>query len=410
VGGWFSGADVSIQHSDEHLVLIALQVQELMDASLLEAQKLLREPARTAQLDWRGKYVLARLVLDRAALTASAAPLGAAVEPPQLEAAAAAATVSTPALTADAAAGAAAGTQQQQGAPTVAAPATGASELLAPLSMLFPKQHASFRVTRKALQDAAATVSRLGRQHFPRGPAPGLEHPDLRQGLEQYVMSTICNGEQELLKLLARAHAEELLLQKMTGHAAAQRKVKASKVALNKRAAELHEQLVLWVAWALRLQEAKVVTWASMFQPRLQLLKDSKLEAMRKSSWGDSLAGAVAETHIQQAAVRVYLLRRKQLALQAELQLLRGERQQLVEVLQQRVAALQQHLGQGEWPAGRPTSERFLYLMELQRNSRVLSVARRLQAAASGSQEEAAAAAEAICAQGAHTQVGDDAA
>jgi hypothetical protein len=273
--------------------------------------------------------------------------------------------------------------------------------------MLFPKQQASFRVTRKAVEAAAATVSSLGREHFPAGPAPGLEHQDLREGLQQYVMASICSAQQELLSLLARAHAEELLLQKLAGHAAAHRKVRASKVSLNNRARELHAQLLVWVAWALRLQRAKVVEWTSMFHAQLQLLKDSKLDAMRTISWEDSLAVAVANTAVRQAALRVHMAQRRRLALQAELKLLADERKRLVEVLQQRKDVLEARLQQGEWAAGRPMSERFLYLVELQRSSRALSRARALQAAAQGTADEAAAAAEAICLQGRHEAEGE---
>jgi hypothetical protein len=223
-----------------------------------------------------------------------------------------------------------------------------------PLSMLFPTSVASsVSITTKAVKTAWSVINQLAPEHFRQqidaGQLPGLDVPEVQQGVQQWVASQVNSAEQQLLSTLSRARWARLLVEQLSTRKGQQDQVIKRKRGLWRAATEQHSQLQQWAKWALLVSQKQIAAaspWPADLLQQLQYICDTPLDDYQME--GSSAAGR-SGTAADVAAIKVHLLRQKQQRLSEEADMLAKERNRLLHVADQRLSLLEgamQHVGQ----------------------------------------------------------------
>jgi hypothetical protein len=272
-----------------------MQAEELPDrieAAIAQASTLLHEPSKRPVLGWKGEYVRARMVLEA----------------------------------------------DRQ----VSRLADGQGYVGAPLSLLFPGSAVTgIQVTKASVEAAKKAVQQLGSQHYGDDP-PDLSDPQCMEGFVQWIASAVYAQEQELLKVLAHNRFACLLVERLKGSPTALKKALRQKQLTWQRATAQHKVLREWASWAVQLDlgPVQVVQWHHQLQHRLQHLATATTEQLTSSSWAAAIGASVSGSAVEQAALKVHLLRNMASRLEEELALLGDEQQQLRRTLHSRLHAL----------------------------------------------------------------------
>jgi hypothetical protein len=213
-------------------------------------------------------------------------------------------------------------------------------EVAAPLSMLLPASVvASVKVTKKAVAAALSSVTHLAEAHL-GGKVVGLEHPQVKHGLEQWLSDTMTSAQEQLLTLLSHAAYAELLLAKLASRPREKLKVISHKAKVLEQAAAKHRQLLGWGRWALQPADR----WQQLPEPTRWVMAPPlrcKLEQLVASTLDDLRAGGTTSSGsggaVPDAAQRVYLLQCTMTRLQEERTLLQEECEGLLAIFDGRV-------------------------------------------------------------------------
>jgi hypothetical protein len=223
-----------------------------------------------------------------------------------------------------------------------------------PLSMLFPTSVASsVSITNKAVAAAWSVINQVApeqfREEIDAGRLPGLDHPEMQQGVQEWVSAQVSSAEEQLLTTLSRARWADLLVKQLSTRSGQQGQVIKRKRALWRAAKEVHSQLQQWAKWALLVSQKKVAAacpWPADLLQQLQYICDTPIDKYQTD--GCSAAGRSGSA-ADVAATKVHLLRQRQQRLSEEADMLAKERERLLHVADSRLMLLEgamQHVEQ----------------------------------------------------------------
>lgn len=318
--------------SDVLLIILLLTVSqvEARARELVEqcgSDLLRRQSGSDSDLGWQGRYVKARLMLERM--------------------------------------------QAVDGAASPFAP---------PISLVFAssKTLSKLKITKTALRSAAATVRELSKEHLGGDPAhikpPGISDPHMQAGVNQWLAQEFKRGMAQLATTMSYIRYADSLVQRLRTKPE-KKAVLERKAAHTKKAAGLVAHLTEWACWAGALSKGPdpvVKEWDPKLRTQIGTFAQATLDKLSKSGTAFPWlpvpdAGGEAEC----AAHKVYLLECLKSRLEEELQLVKEERQNLVTNLQSRLQAL------GAAIAERPPCSEdgcsFLLLQEWERSREMLA-------------------------------------
>jgi len=255
--------------------------------------------------------------------------------------------------------------------------------LAPPISLVFAssKTLSKVKITQTALRTAAATVRALSKEHLGADPAhvepPDISHPEMQAGVNQWLAHEFKRGREQLATTVSHIRYADSLVQRLRNKPE-KKAVLERKAALTKKAAGLMTHLTEWACWAGALAKGPdpvVKEWDPQLSAEISAFAQATLDKLSKS--GSAFpwlplpdAGGAADV----AAHKVYLLECLSARLREELQLLKAEQQQLVVNLQGRLQALGAAVA--EAPPGPGKGRSFLLLQEWMRCKQMLARAR----------------------------------
>ena len=249
-----------------------------------------------------------------------------------------------------------------------------ASPFAPPISLVFAssKTLSKLKITKAALRSAAATVRELSKEHL-QGDPPGIGHPDMQAGVNQWLAQEFKRGREQLATTISYIRYADSLVQRLQTKPE-KKAVLERKAAHTKKAAGLVAHLTEWACWAGALSKGPdpvVKEWDPQLRTEIGTFAQATLDKLSKSGTAFPWlpvpdAGGEAEC----AAHKVYLLECLKSRLEEELQLVKEERQNLLTNLQRRLQALGAAIA-----ARAPYSDgcSFLLLQEWERSREMLA-------------------------------------